>query len=76
MPLRIAVIVLAYLLYRLPGDERIAAGAFIGIGTLILGLSVVDRLTRWSRDRSRLMEVGSILLGLGLLGVGILLAVR
>ncbi len=51
----------------------IGAGGLVGAGIIALGFSIVDRLTLWRRDRSELLLVGTTLLGLGLLAVGLFL---
>lgn len=76
MFLRIAVVVSAYGVYLLVQREKLGAGILVGFGLIALGFSTVDRLTLWRRDRSELMLVGTTLLGLGLLGVGLFLYLR
>lgn len=73
MFLRIVVVVLGYGAYLLVQRERLGAGVLVGAGTIALGFSIVDRLTRWRRDRSEMMLVGTTLLGIGLLAIGLFL---
>ena len=73
MFLRIVVVVVAYGVYLLVQSERLAAGVLVGAGVIALGFSTIDRLTRWRRDRSEMMLVGTTLLGFGLTGVGLFL---
>ena len=73
MFLRIIVVVLGYGLYLLLQREELGAGVFAGAGAIALGWSIVDRLTRWRRDLSSLMLVGTTLLGIGLLAIGLVL---
>ncbi|HEX2058343.1 MAG TPA: hypothetical protein VHI71_08240 [Actinomycetota bacterium] len=77
MFLRIAVVVAAYGAYLLvQRDGKIGAGALVGFGLIALGFATVDRLTRWRRELSEMMLVGTTLLGLGLLAVGLFLYLR
>jgi hypothetical protein len=76
MFLRIVVVVVAYGIYLLVQRERLAAGVFVGFGLIALGFATVDRYTRWRRDRSEMMLVGTTLLGLGLLAIGAFLYLR
>jgi hypothetical protein len=46
---------------------------FVGVGFVVLAYATVNRLTQWRRDRSGLLQVGTAILGLGLLGLGALL---
>lgn len=76
MFLRIVAVVVAYGVYLLVQRERLAAGVLVGFGLVALGFSTVDRLTLWRRERNEMMLVGTTLLGLGLLGVGVFLYLR
>lgn len=71
MFLRIVAVVAGYGAYLLVQREKLAAGVLVGAGVVVLGFSIVDRLTLWRRDRSELMLVGTTLLGLGLLAIGL-----
>lgn len=73
MFLRIAVVVVGYGAYLLVQRERLVPGVLVGAGVIALGFSTVDRLTRWSHDRSEMMLVATTLLGAGLLAVGLFL---
>ena len=73
MFLRIVVVVLGYGLYLLLERDRLAAGVFAGVGVIALGWAIVDRLTRWRRDRSEMMLVGTMLLGIGLIAIGLVI---
>ena len=73
MFLRIVVVVLGYGAYLLVQREELVPGVIVGAGVIALGFSIVDRLTLWRRDRSELILVGTTLLGLGLLAVGLFL---
>lgn len=76
MFLRIAVVLVGYGAYLIVQRERLMAGVLVGAGVIALGFSTVDRLTRWSHDRSEMMLVGTTLLGFGLAGVGMFLYLR
>lgn len=71
IPLRVAVIFGAYALYFFLGDVNTMGAIFLGVGTLLVGLSLVDRWTLRRTERSGLMQVGMTILGLGLIGLGI-----
>ena len=73
MFLRIVVVLVGYGAYLLVERERLMAGVLVGAGVVAIGFSTVDRLTRWSHDRSEMMLVAMTLLGLGLAGVGLFL---
>jgi hypothetical protein len=70
MFLRILVVVLAYGAYLIVEREKLVAGVLVGAGVLALGFSTVDRLTRWRRDVSEMMLVGTTVLGVGLVALG------
>lgn len=76
MFLRILVVVAGYGLYLLVQRERLLAGALVGFGVIAIGFATVDRYTRWRRDRSEMMLVGTTLLGIGLLVLGLVLYLR
>jgi hypothetical protein len=76
MPARIAAIVLAYFLYRALLEDAVMPPALAAFGAFLVTGVVVDRLTTSRHDRTELLEVGTVILGLGLLGIGIYLLVR
>ena len=76
MFLRIVVVLVGYGAYLLVQREKLVAGVLVGAGVIALGFSTVDRLTRWTHDRSEMMLVATTLLGLGLAGVGMFLYLR
>lgn len=76
MFLRILVVLVGYGAYLLVQGEKLVAGVLVGAGVVALGFSTVDRLTRWSHDRSDMMLVATTLLGIGLLAVGTFLYLR
>ena len=70
LPLRVAAVFVGYFLYRGVVDARIVPGAMVGIGAILLAWSVIDELTLVPNQRLGLVQVGSALLGIGLLGLG------
>jgi uncharacterized membrane protein YqgA involved in biofilm formation len=75
IPLRVAVVALAYVIYRVVA-EPMAAAIFAAGGFLLFGWAVVDGWTTWPRDRSEMMRVATMILGLGLAAIGAYLYVR
>lgn len=74
MPIRLAVVVLGYVLYRWLEDRySIAASLFVAAGTIMVAYALVNRYGLWRRDRMGLLQVGQTILGLGLIGIGIYL---
>lgn len=73
IPMRVAAILGSYALYYVLSKERTAPAVFIGLGSVLISLALVDRWTVWRRDRSGLMQVGQTLLGIGLLALGLFL---
>lgn len=73
--LRLAVILGAYLAYRVVEPQRLSAAIFVGVGVLLLGYALVTYLTTRSDERSGLLQTGQTILGgvLILLGGGQLL---
>lgn len=73
--LRLAVILVAYVTYRVLETQRLSAGIFAGVGVLLVGYALVTYLTTRSDERSGLLQTGQAILGsvLILLGVGQLL---
>lgn len=76
MPLRIGAVFLGYGIYLVLEDEKIVGPAFVGVGSIIFLWALIDRYTTWRRDRSGLMQVGSTLLGVALIGIGTYLVLR
>lgn len=74
--LRVVVISLGYLVYFLLSDGALMPAIFLGLGVVLVGLPLVDRWTLRRSDRSGLLQVGTTLLGLGLLGAAVLLYLR
>ncbi len=73
---RFVAILLSYGVYRLLEPRGVIAAIFVGAGTLMVVYNLIDRLALPARDRSELMEIGSILLGGSLLGLGVYLLLR
>lgn len=74
MPLRVAIVVVAYAVYRVPGDDDLAAGLALGLGTLLVGFVAADRATQGHPADSRVPEIVRIAAGLALIAVGVILA--
>ncbi|HVF53223.1 MAG TPA: hypothetical protein VNC78_06395 [Actinomycetota bacterium] len=74
--MRVAAVLVAYLVYRVVETKSFGAGLFAGFGSLILLWAAVDRLTLWPDEREGLMEVGLVILGIGLSAVGAYLYLR
>lgn len=73
IPLRVAAIAACYAIYFFLSRDRTGPAVFIGLGSLLISFSLIDRWTLWRRDRSGLMQVGQTVLGLGLLALGLFL---
>ena len=76
MILRIVVVAGGYLTGFLLAPDRVVARLMIWAGIVLLGWLAVDRLTKWARERSGMMIAGTTILGLGLGGIGLYLALR
>lgn len=76
IPLRMVVIVVGYLAYFFLSDRQLVPAIFVGLGLVLIGLPLVDRLTVRRGDRSGLLQVGTTLLGFGLLALGAFLFLR
>lgn len=75
IPLRVVAIFACYALYFFLSGERTVPAIFVGLGSLLVSLALIDRWTLRRRDRSGLMQVGMTLLGLGLLILGLFLMI-
>jgi hypothetical protein len=77
MSFRVAAVVGAYLLYWWQESRgHLWAGVALAAGAIVLSWAAIDKLTRWRRERSELMEMAQILLGLGLIGLSVFLALK
>lgn len=76
IPLRMVVIVVGYLAYFFLSDRQLVPAIFVGLGLALIGLPLVDRWTVRRGDRSGLLQVGTTLLGFGLLALGAFLFLR
>lgn len=76
MPLRIAAAFLGYAIYLVLEEGKVVGPAFVGAGSVIFLWALIDRYATWRRDRSGLMQVGSTILGLALIGIGLYLVLR
>ncbi len=73
IPVRVVAIFGCYALYFFLSRRQTVPAAFIGLGTLLIVLALIDRWTLWRRNRSGLLQVGQTLLGAALLALGIFL---
>ena len=71
-PARLVAIVIAYVVYRLPGDDRLTAGLLLGFGTLALLWTAVDALSLPETERPRYAGVVGLAGGAGLVIAGLL----
>lgn len=76
IPARMAAAVGAYLLYRWALDDRVLPAAFLGVGALLVAWAAIEEVTVPPEGRYGLLVVGSTILGLGLVGLGIYLTLR
>jgi hypothetical protein len=76
MAARIAAVLLGYLFYRWVADDQVWAGLMVWAGFILTTWILIDTITRPRHERLELLQVGSIALGLGLLGTGVYLALR
>ena len=70
--LRLCALALAYGIYRLVGDVNLSAGIFMGIGLLLVDYSVVTYLTTRRDERSGLLQIGQVIVGIVLVGLGLM----
>ncbi len=74
IPLRAACIAIGYVIYLLlDNSQPIFPSACVGLGVVLFGLAEIDRRTLASGDRSRLMEMGFKVVGIGLVALGLVL---
>jgi hypothetical protein len=75
IPLKFVSVIIGYVIYRvlLGDDDRIAGPLFVALGFVVLAYAMVNRWTQWRRDRSGLLQVGTTILGLGLMALGAIL---
>lgn len=75
--LRGVMIAVGYVIYLIvDASQPIFTSACVGLGVVLFGLAEIDSRTLPSKDRSRMMEVGLKILGLGLIGLGLYLVLR
>ena len=75
LPLRIASVVIGYVIYRFVGDP-VAGALLIWIGFVALDWAIIDKLTTYRKDQLGMMLMGQGLLGAGLLIAGALIVTR
>lgn len=74
IPLRGACIAVGYGIYLLlDNSQPLFPSACVGLGVILFGLAEIDRRTLASGERSRLMEMGFKILGVGLCALGLVL---
>jgi hypothetical protein len=71
-PGRLVAVAIAYVVYRLPGDDRLTAGLLLGFGTLARLWTAVDALTLSETERPRYAGVAGLTAGAGLVVAGLL----
>ena len=76
MPLRLGAVAAGYVVYRLLEPDNLGAALMLGFGVWISLAALVERYSARRRDRSGLMQTGSTILGLGLVGLGLVLVLR
>lgn len=74
--MRVLAVALAYLVYRLPGDDGLPAGISLGLGTLLILFIVVDQVTLRRRERFEMMQVATLIAGVGAIILGLVLVLR
>lgn len=72
---RVAVVFAGFLVYRALGDDRLAGGVMVWVGIVVAGFPLVDRATVGTRAEE-LLQVGTMLLGFGLVAAGLFVALR
>lgn len=75
LPLRIASVVIGYVIYRFIGDPVVGA-ALIWVGFIALDWAIIEKVTTYRKDRLSMMLVGQALLGTGLIVAGALVVFR
>lgn len=75
LPLRIASVVIGYVIYRIVG-EPVAGALLIWVGFVALDWAIIEKATTYRKDRLSMMLMGQGLLGLGLLIAGALVVAR
>ena len=75
LPLRIASVVIGYVIYRVVQPPLVGA-ALLGIGFVMVDWAIIERVTTFRKDRMSMMIAGQALLGIGLAIAGALLAFR
>lgn len=75
LPLRIASVVIGYVIYRIVG-EPVAGALLIWVGFVALDWAIIEKATTYRKDRLSMMLVGQALLGAGLLVAGAIVVSR
>ncbi|MBW3594396.1 MAG: hypothetical protein KY391_02370 [Actinobacteria bacterium] len=75
IPLRIASVVIGYVIYRIVG-EPVGAALLVWIGFVMLDWAIIEKATTFRKDRLSMMLVGQGFLGAGLLAAGAIMATQ
>ena len=75
MPLRVASVLIGYLIYRIVGDPVVGA-MLIWAGFVALDWAIIEQVTTFRKDRLSMMIAGQALLGIGLLAAGAIVVMR
>ena len=75
LPLRIASVVIGYVIYRFIGEPVVGA-LLIWVGFVALDWAIIEKATTYRKDRLTMMLMGQGLLGAGLLIAGALIVAR
>lgn len=76
MLLRLGAVALGYVVYRLVEPDHFGPALMLGFGVWIFSAVMIERYSTRRSDRSGLMQVGSTILGLGLVVLGLALVLR
>jgi len=76
IPARIGAVLAAYGIYRLLAEDAIVGAALVGIGSMLVAFTLIDRWTLRRRETSGLLQVGTAILGLALIAIGAVVVLR
>ena len=75
MPLRVASVLIGYLIYRFVGEPVVGA-LMIWVGFVALDWAIIEQATTFRKDRLSMMIVAQAILGIGLLAAGAIVVTR
>ncbi len=75
LPLRLASVGLGYFAYRMLEPSDFAGALLVGLGVWLTGVSQVERAMTEPRERLRRIQLIGTVVGLGMIAVGLGLAV-